>query len=110
ALPSERDRNFAVEIEGLDRFVLKIANAAEDAVFLDLQHRALERLAAARVPCQGIIRSLAGSEVVDIGGPDRPALARLLTWLPGRPLASIPAGERMPRLLRNLCEDIVGHA
>jgi Ser/Thr protein kinase RdoA (MazF antagonist) len=103
-LPSERDRNFAVEIEGLDRFVLKIANAAEDPVFLDLQHRALERLAAAGVPCQGIVRSLTGSEVVDIGGPDRPALARLLTWLPGRPLASIPPADRPRGLLHDLGE------
>ena len=54
-LPSERDRNFAVSVDGQDRFVLKIANAAEDPAFLDLQHRALERLAAAGVPCQRII-------------------------------------------------------
>jgi len=103
-LPSERDRNFAVSVDGQDRFVLKIANAAEDPAFLDLQHRALERLAAAGVPCQRIIRSLTESEVVDVGRPGLPGLARLLTWLPGRPLATILPADRSPSLLHDLGE------
>jgi Ser/Thr protein kinase RdoA (MazF antagonist) len=101
-LPSERDRNFAVSIEGVERFVLKIANATEDPAFLDLQHRALERLAAAAVPCQRLIPSRGGDAVVDIGGPDQPSLARLLTWLPGEPLASIAPAARSPELVRDL--------
>jgi Ser/Thr protein kinase RdoA (MazF antagonist) len=102
SLPSERDRNFAVAVDGADRFVLKIANANEDAAFLDLQHRAMDRLAAAGVPCQRVVPTRAGPEVVDIGGPGRPSLARLLTWLPGRPLASIAAAARPPELIRDL--------
>jgi Ser/Thr protein kinase RdoA (MazF antagonist) len=101
-LPSERDRNFAVSIDGAERYVLKVSNAAEDPAFLDLQHRALERLAAAGVPCQRLIPSRAGDEVVDIGEPDQPSLARLLTWLPGRPLASITPANRSPELVRDL--------
>jgi Ser/Thr protein kinase RdoA (MazF antagonist) len=102
ALPSERDRNFAVSIDGVERFVLKIANATENPAFLDLQHRALERLAAAGVPCQRLIPSRAGDEVVDIGGRDQPSLARLLTWLPGEPLASIAPASRSPELVRDV--------
>jgi Ser/Thr protein kinase RdoA (MazF antagonist) len=102
SLPSERDRNFAVSIDGAERFVLKIANAAEDPAFLDLQHRALERLAAAGVPCQRVIPSRAGDEVVDIAGPDQRSLARLLTWLPGQPMASIAPASRSPELVRDL--------
>lgn len=101
-LPSERDRNFAVAIDGADRYVLKVANATDDAAFLDLQHRALDRLAAAGVPCQRVVPTGAGLEVIDIGGSGRPSLARLLTWLPGRPLASIPPAARPPGLLRDL--------
>ncbi len=101
-LPSERDRNFAVEIDAADRYVLKVANATEDPAFLDLQHRALERLAAAGVPCQRVIPSRSGAEVVDIGRPGQPSLARLLTWLPGRPLAAIPPADRSPDLIRDL--------
>lgn len=101
-LPSERDRNFAVAVDGQPRFVLKISNANEDPAFLDLQHRAMERLAAAGVPCQLPVPSRDGREVVDIGGPGAPSLARVLTWLPGRPLATIPPAERSDALLGDL--------
>lgn len=101
-LPSERDRNFAVAVDGQPRFVLKISNANEDPAFLDLQHRAMERLAAAGVPCQLPVPSRDGREVVDIGGPGAPSLARVLTWLPGRPLATIPPAERSDVLLGDL--------
>lgn len=102
ALPSERDRNFAVAIDGEPRFVLKLSNANEEPAFLDLQHRAMERLAAADVPCQLPVPSHDGREVVDIGGAGAPSLARVLTWLPGRPLATIPPPERSHALLADL--------
>jgi Ser/Thr protein kinase RdoA (MazF antagonist) len=101
-LPSERDRNFAVTIDGLNRFVLKIANTSEDVAFLDLQHRAMERLAVAGVPCQLPVPTTDGREIVDVGVAGRPALARLLTWLPGHPFAMIPVVDRTPELLRDL--------
>lgn len=101
-LPSERDRNFAVVVDGQPRFVVKVSNANEDSAFLDLQHRAMERLAAAGVPCQLPVPSRDGREVVDIGGPGAPSLARVLTWLPGRPLATIPPAERSDALLGDL--------
>ena len=101
-LPSERDRNFAVSVDGADRYVLKVANATEDAAVLDFQHRAMERLAAAGVPCQRGVALPDGREVVDVGAAGAPALARLLTWLPGRPLATIAPAERSDDLLRDL--------
>jgi Ser/Thr protein kinase RdoA (MazF antagonist) len=101
-LPSERDRNFAVAVHGADRYVLKISNAAEDGGFLDLQHRAMDRLAAAGVPCQRVVPARGGIEVVDIGTPDAQILVRLLTWLPGRPLAAIPVTDRPDALLEDL--------
>jgi len=101
-LPSERDRNFAVTVGGVDRFVLKVSNAVEDAGFLDFQHAAMRRLAAAGVPCQLPVPSRRGTEVVNIGSPGQPSLARLLTWLPGRPLATIPPPDRPTALLVDL--------
>lgn len=101
-LPSERDRNFAVVVDGQPRFVLKISNANEDPEFLDLQHGAMERLAAAGVPCQLPVPSRDGRAVVDIGGSGAPSLARVLTWLPGRPLATIAPVERPDALLVDL--------
>ncbi len=101
-LPSERDRNFAVAVDGTDRYVLKISNATEDRRFLDLQHRAMDRLAAAGVPCQRVVPRRGGAEVVDAGTPDTPILVRLLTWLPGRPLAAIAVADRPETLLEDL--------
>jgi Ser/Thr protein kinase RdoA (MazF antagonist) len=101
-LPSERDRNFAVMVDGRNRFVLKIANATEDPAFLDLQHQAMERLAAAGVPCQLPVSATDGRAVIDVGSAGHPALARLLTWLPGRSLATIPPADRSAMLLRDL--------
>jgi Ser/Thr protein kinase RdoA (MazF antagonist) len=100
-LPSERDRNFAVTVEGIDRFVLKISNASEDPAFLELQHAAMRRLVGAGVPCQVPIPTAAGDDVAVIGG-ERPLLARVLTWLPGRPLATIAPQLRQQALLADL--------
>ena len=41
ALPSERDQNVRVETSAGDRFVLKIANAADDRRLLEAQNAAL---------------------------------------------------------------------
>ena len=100
-LPSERDRNFAVAVDRIDRFVLKISNASEDRAFLELQHEALRRLVAAGVPCQEPLPTAAGDDLAVIAG-EPPLLARVLTWLPGRPLVTIPPDERSPELLADL--------
>ena len=103
-LPSERDRNFAVAPDGVDRFVLKISNATEDPAVIAFQHEALARLDAAGVPCQLPVPTSAGDVLVevDLGGGGSPLLVRLMTWLPGQPLATVPPAERTPALLRDL--------
>lgn len=102
ALPSERDRNFAVRVEGRDRFVLKLSNATEDPAFLDFQHRAMARLVEAGVPCQVPVVTIDGREVLDVGRDGTRTLARLLNWLPGRPFATIAAVDRSDELVRDL--------
>jgi Ser/Thr protein kinase RdoA (MazF antagonist) len=103
-LPSERDRNWAVTVDGVDQYVLKVSNAAEDRSFLELQHVAMRRLADADVPCQLPVATPDGRDLVDVtassGGP--PLIGRLLTWLPGGPLATVPAAVRSPELLADL--------
>jgi Ser/Thr protein kinase RdoA (MazF antagonist) len=100
-LPSERDRNFRVSDEQGPRWVFKVSNLAEDRALLELQHQAMLRLAEAGVPCPQPV-SAEGRTVVGLGHGDGPPLARVLTWLPGRPLADLPASERGLTLLRHL--------
>jgi Ser/Thr protein kinase RdoA (MazF antagonist) len=103
-LPSERDRNFAVRVDGGDAYVLKVSNLAEDAAFLEMQHRAMGVLAEAGVPCQRPIRSMDGSTVARWApaATADPLLVRVLTWLPGRPLAAVPPPARPDDLLEDL--------
>jgi Ser/Thr protein kinase RdoA (MazF antagonist) len=103
-LPSERDRNFAVAPDGADQYVLKISNATEDPAVLAFQHEALAHLDGAGVPCQLPIPTREGDVLVllDVVAEGPPLLVRLLTWLPGTPLATRPPSERSPALLRDL--------
>jgi Ser/Thr protein kinase RdoA (MazF antagonist) len=104
-LPSERDQNFLLVTAAGERFVLKIANAAEDPAILDAQNAALARLAAAGVDvCPRIVPSRGGEAMVRARSPrgDGSAshLVRLLTCLPGVALAEVT--ERPPALLESL--------
>ncbi len=99
-LPSERDRNVLVRgADGRPAHVLKIANLAEDAAFLECQHGAMTRLARAGVPVAALVPASDGRELVGLGEPG-PPWARLLTWMPGATLASVTAPA--PALWRDL--------
>lgn len=93
-LASERDQNFRI---GSD-YILKIANGGELREFLELQHEAMARLRAADTGLEWprVAPSLAGGEIVEHGGH----FVRLLTWIPGTPLAQVP--RRTPELLDSL--------
>ena len=91
-LPSERDRNFRITSAGGERVVLKIAHADDTAAVLDLQHRALERIAerAPMLSMPRVVPSRGGREMEQIEAGDGAAhLARVLTWVPGRPWAEV---------------------
>jgi Ser/Thr protein kinase RdoA (MazF antagonist) len=86
-LPSERDKNYLLIYDSGQQFVLKIANASESRSFIEAQNAVMEYLSE-RVPfCQRVI-----SEVTE--------LARVVTYLPGVPLAEIK--PHTPGLLHDL--------
>ena len=101
SLPSDRDQNFYLETAAKQQFVLKIASAAEDEAVLDFQNQVLARMQqqpelAAYFP--QLCLSKDGQEmavVEDVNG--RSHLVRLLTYLPGIPLAKV--NPHTPQLL-----------
>lgn len=79
-LPSERDQNFLLFDNSARRSVLKIANTAESRAFLEAQNAVLEYLSERVSFCQRVIGGIAEFEG---------HLVRVVTYLPGVPLAEI---------------------
>ena len=90
-LPSERDQNFLVTDDSGQQFVRKIANRLESRSFLEAQNAVMDYLAE-RVPfCQRVI-----GDIEEVEGH----FVRLVTYLPGVPLAEIK--PHTPGLLHDL--------
>jgi 4-aminobutyrate aminotransferase-like enzyme/Ser/Thr protein kinase RdoA (MazF antagonist) len=91
-LPAEWDQNFRLDAGGAGRFVIKIANRGIPDQVLDLQNAALNHLAegGAEAPSPRVVRSLAGESIAMVTDPEGGAFRlRVLTWLPGRPMAEL---------------------
>src|SRR2546428_4824060 len=97
ALPSERDQNFLLATSAGGRYVLKVANAAEDRAMLEAQNAALAHVARRVAFCPRVLAPITGDTIgIATGGSH---LVRLGTDLPGVPPAK--AGARPPALLDN---------
>jgi 4-aminobutyrate aminotransferase-like enzyme/Ser/Thr protein kinase RdoA (MazF antagonist) len=115
-LPSERDQNFLVTASDGTRFVLKIFNATEEAAFVEAQHQVLEHLQArgATLVLPRTVPTRSGAPFGVVHGPaEGRHLVRLLTWVPGTPLADVrphgvglleSLGRRLGELDRLLAE------
>jgi len=102
-LPSERDRNFFIAGPDGRSVVLKISHADESPEIIDLQHRALERLAerSPTLALPRVIPSVARRETETVHSSDgTPHIARVLTWVPGREWAEV--SPHTPELLHSL--------
>lgn len=97
-LPSERDQNFRLTTATGARFVLKISNATEDRALVEAQNAALAHVAVRVDCCPRVVPTSAGETIAV--SPDGAHLVRLVSFLPGEPLASVTA--RPPRLLEDL--------
>ncbi|WP_182083973.1 phosphotransferase [Aureimonas sp. ME7] len=111
-LTSERDLTARLDAADGESFVLKIANAAEDPGVAEFQNRALRHLegAAPEVPASRLVPGLDGAHEFLAQRDGNAHFARLLTWLPGRPLYGAPQtgtqmralGQMLGRLARAL--------
>ncbi len=96
-LPSERDQNFRLQDQKGGQFVLKIANAAEAREALEFQNLAMTHVAEKGAalfdefdPCPRVCSAPGGEEILSIPGQDGAShFVRLLTYLPGKPLATV---------------------
>jgi 4-aminobutyrate aminotransferase-like enzyme/Ser/Thr protein kinase RdoA (MazF antagonist) len=96
-LPSERDQNFRLTIAAYESFVLKIANSTEPEAVLDFQNQAMMHIRKKRDMKQRniaiapqVCSSVDGKQITTIQGDDgTPYSVRLLTYLPGKPLALV---------------------
>jgi 4-aminobutyrate aminotransferase-like enzyme/Ser/Thr protein kinase RdoA (MazF antagonist) len=91
-LPAEWDQNFQLDSAGAGTFIIKIANIARSAEELDFQNGAMNRLAdlwtsgkSPRPVASGSGESI--STITGTGGSTY--MLRVLTYLPGRPMAEI---------------------
>ncbi len=96
-LPSERDQNFRLTAAGGKDYVLKLANATESREVLDFQNQAMIHLAGKRHLFAGsmavvpdVLSTTTGEQMSTIKGADGVThFVRLLTYLPGKPLALV---------------------
>ena len=91
-LPSERDQNFLVRTPAGERYVLKIANASESRAMLEAQNAAMDHVAR-RVDCCPRVVPTGAGETIGVA-PGAGQLVRLVTYLPGVPLAKCAGPER----------------
>lgn len=101
ALGGERDQNVLVSTNEGRRYVLKIANTSEPVDAIVLQHEALEHMArtAPELPLPRVERTVDGQTIVKVTSENTTYLARLVTYLPGKPAIDLAPG---PDFLRDL--------
>ncbi|XP_012867590.1 PREDICTED: hydroxylysine kinase [Dipodomys ordii] len=104
-LPSYDDQNFHVHIshpkDGADsplEYVLKISNTecSKNAELIEMQNEIITFLKAAGFPTASVCRTKGDSTTslmsIDSGSGIKNHLVRLMTYLPGRPIAEVPVG------------------
>ena len=99
-LDSERDQNLRIATaEG--SWVVKIANAAESAAFVELQQVVLEHIARVdpALPVPRIRPTLGGEAIDRWSAAGSVHLVRCVEWLPGAPLATSPRTPALEQAL-----------
>lgn len=92
-LPSDRDQNFLLTTESGQKFVLKIANGLEKRPMLELENAAMSHLAQHGICCPQIVPTASGTAITTISPQDQTHFVRLVTHLPGKPLAVVEHTE-----------------
>ena len=86
-LPSERDQNFLVSIDGA-KYVLKIANSLEKRELLDAQNQTMEHVAGLGL-LPKVVSSLRGEKAETVSVNNTNHFVRLVTYLEGTPMGDV---------------------
>jgi 4-aminobutyrate aminotransferase-like enzyme/Ser/Thr protein kinase RdoA (MazF antagonist) len=90
SLPSERDQNFLLTATNGERCILKIANAREKRSMLETQNQVMRQLEKRLSFCPKVIAANDGEFISEIISPaGEKHFARLVSYLPGRPMATV---------------------
>ncbi|XP_037106163.1 hydroxylysine kinase [Syngnathus acus] len=101
SLPSYDDQNFCIETVEGGEYVLKILNLVhtKDPTLIELQTYAMNFLHEKGLPTQTAQKTTMGQvmflEAIDCGYGLQKYLVRLLTYLPGIPIANIPSSPQL---------------
>jgi len=104
-LETEKDDTFRLDCEDGRRVILKVANPAERALDIDLQVSVLEYVSARDVdlPVPTVIPDNRGRRVVQFTDhAHQPRIARLLSFVAGVPLDSVPGSRSQRREVGHL--------
>ncbi len=89
-LSSERDQNFLLRTSTGEQYVLKVANRAAERQVLECQNMVMAALRVEGIPCPHVLPTVDGQTIVEATDPHgRSHLVRLVTFLPGTPLALV---------------------
>lgn len=84
-LGSYQDQVFRIDLPTGERLALKLANTEVPRAVLEMEHALLHHIArrVGELATPTPVPATSGEEIIDVGGH----LARVLTWVPGEPLA-----------------------
>ena len=102
SLPSERDQNVLFSTDGGVQYILKISNAEEAMLAVDFQAAMLAhiKLVAPDLPVPAIVPLASGEDYGFVEGEaGRRHAVRLVTYLPGTPLAKANWSKELPGAL-----------
>ena len=111
-LPSERDQNFLLTAYSGDRVVLKIAISLEQRSLLEAQNEAMSHLQTRVDFCPRVVKAESGESIVQVSTNTTPHYVRLVTFIPGLPLAKVnqssdvlfDLGKKLGQLTRALSD------
>lgn len=91
-LHGERDTNFLVHIDGVARFVLRVANAAERRIVAEFRAAELLHIerTAPSLPTPRIKKTKSGSYGFELATAAGQRHGQLVTYLPGTPMSAMP--------------------